>query len=203
MVLTPEKIEEIKQQLQGLSPEEQKAKLQEILQTLPEEDREQLVSKPQCPFCLMAEGKIDTKKIYEDEDVLAVLDINPATKGHTLVFTKKHYQFLGQVDDHDLLKLMKAAKKVSEALLSALKATGTSIVIKNGPGAGQVSPHLLVNVIPRYDNDNVSLQWNPQKTDDAKLNEIASKLSSAIPKEETPIISEEKLEIEKEENRIP
>src|SRR3989344_1601038 len=82
-----------------LKEEEQKKVLPEFLKKLSPEQIEYLKQQqaPQCPFCLIAENKIKSKKIYEDNDIIAVLDINPANPGHTIVFPKTHYQILAQI----------------------------------------------------------------------------------------------------------
>ena len=171
-MLTPEKIEEIKMQLIGLEPEEQQKKLKELLSTLSEEEREQLVGKQQCPFCLMVEGKIQVNTVYEDEKVLAILDINPANKGHTLVFPKEHANVLQQVPSQIVTKLFEIANKISSAVLEAVHAEGTNIVVANGPIAGQTAPHILVNVITRFQNDAVAIQWDRKKADDEENQKV-------------------------------
>ena len=104
-MLTPEKIEEIKKQLMDLGPEEQQEKLKELLATLNPEEQEQLVGKRECPFCLMGQGKIPVKTVYEDGEVKAILDINPANKGHILLFPKDHAGVLAQVPDNIIKKV--------------------------------------------------------------------------------------------------
>lgn len=178
MALTEEKIQEIKEQFEGLSPEEQKAKLQEILASLPPEDREQLMGgQQQCPFCLMVQGQIPVKKVYEDDICLAILDINPANKGHILLFPKTHYQLLAQADDNEVAHLFKIANKLSTAVFEAVEAQGTNILVANGPVAGQTSPHVLINIIPRFEKDKVSIGWQPQKIDEKEMEDIAKDIA--------------------------
>jgi len=211
MALTPEKVEEIKSQLQGLSPEEQQAKLQEILQTLTPEEREELMGGAQqggqCPFCAMAEGQIPVKTVYEDDQVMAILDINPASKGHVLVFLKKHYQFLGQIEDAEAGYLFKITNQISTAVFEAMGATGTNIVVNNGQGAGQTAPHVLINVIPRYENDGINLRWNPQKIEEAEMEEIAKKIQEKTANvgasKEAPAVIQEEVSKEEDDLRVP
>ena len=68
--------------------------------------------KVECIFCKIINGEIPSKKIYEDENVLAFLDINPSSPGHTLVVPKKHILDFQEIDDDDLLNLMKICKKI-------------------------------------------------------------------------------------------
>ncbi|HII14700.1 MAG TPA: HIT family protein [Nanoarchaeota archaeon] len=184
MALTPDKINAIKAQLADLSPEQQQEKLQEIMASLPPEDQEELTGgKQQCPFCLMVEGKIPVKKVYEDADSIAILDINPANKGHLLLFPKKHYAMMAQMGDAEAGKLYAAANKLSKAVFEALNAAGSNIIVGNGAIAGQRAPHALINIIPRFEGDKVVVGWNAVKIEESEMEDIANKISAKIPKE--------------------
>ncbi len=212
MAVTQELVDGIKKQLEGLSPEEQQAKLDEILSQLPPEDREQLMGGGgKCPFCLMAEGKMPVKKVYEDDVVMAILDINPANKGHTLLFPKKHSQLLVQVDDKEVAHMFQVANKLSEAIFHALGAKGTNIVVSNGSAAGQTAPHVLINIIPRFEKDGVAIGWSPKKLDEAEMEDAANKISEKAKgirlKKDEPIVIKPKIEERKsnflDDSRIP
>lgn len=181
MTLTPEKIEEIKKELMALEPEAQQKKLQEILAEMSPEEREQLVGKQECPFCLMVQGKIPVKKVYDDDSVMAILDINPANKGHVLLFPKEHASFLAQVPDDTVTHLFKVANKIAAGVFDGMQAQGTNILVANGAAAGQTAPHVIVNIIPRFEKDKVSIGWNPIKIEDSEMDEIAEKIRSKIP----------------------
>ncbi len=187
MTLTQEKVEAIKKELQCVEPEEQQERLQEILSTLTPEEREQLVGKQQCPFCLMAEGKIPTVKVYEDNDILAILDINPASPGHTLIFTKAHYALITELSSDEASKLFTTANKIAKAITKALNASGVNIYAASGPAAGQTAPHVLVNIIPRFENDGIRFGWQPKKLDSDALSEIGKKISENIEKEKPKV----------------
>ncbi|MFH1455349.1 MAG: HIT family protein [archaeon] len=211
MTLTPEKIEQIKKQLEGLSPEKQKKKVQEIMAKLSPEEREQLMGgQQQCPFCLMNEGKIPVKKVYEDDKVMAILDINPANKGHVILFPKKHYQLSAQMDDDITSHLFAVANKLSSAVFEVTGAQGTNILLANGPVAGQTAPHVLVNIIPRFENDEVAIGWKPKQIDENEMGKIAQEISvkaSAIKvSKQIEVIKPKKLDViedKDEEPRIP
>jgi histidine triad (HIT) family protein len=189
-MLTPEKIEEIKKQLMDLGPEEQQEKLKELLATLNPEEQEQLVGKRECPFCLMGQGKIPVKTVYEDGEVKAILDINPANKGHILLFPKDHAGVLAQVPDNIIKKMFSVANKLATAMFEATKAAGTNILVANGPVAGQTAPHVIVNIIPRFEGDKIAIGWQPTKADDAELESLAEKIKNAMPKTDSPTIKE-------------
>ncbi len=182
-MLTPEQIEAIKGELISLSPEEQQIKLKEIISKLPQEEREQLIGKQQCPFCLMTEGKIPVRKVFDDEKVLAVLDINPANEGHTILFPKQHYDSLQEVPENIIQHLFLVANKISKALLDANLCDSTNILINNGSSAGQTSPHVLINIIPRKEKDKVSIGWDHQKFPDNKMDSVLELIKKKIPKD--------------------
>jgi len=187
MVLTPENINSIKAQLAGLSPEQQQEKLHEILESLSPEEQEQLVGKQKCPFCSMAAGEIPVKKVYEDADCIAILDINPANKGHMLLFPKKHYGMMAQMEDREAGLLYAVANKLSKAVFEGLKASGSNIVVGNGAIAGQRAPHALINIIPRFDGDKVVVGWNPVKLSEDEMDDALKQISAHIPKEQKEV----------------
>ncbi len=106
-----------------------------------------------CIFCLIAAGKIPSKKVYEDSKVLAFLDINPVTEGHTLVVPKMHYDTISQVPDAELGVIFGVVKKLATNLKEKLGADGLNIMQNNGKAAGQEIPHFHVHIIPRKIND--------------------------------------------------
>ena len=120
---------------------------------MPEPDIAQ--AKQQCIFCQIASGAVASKKVYEDEKVLGILDINPANPGHILLLPKEHYAFMPQIPEDMVAHLGMVAKQLSQALLRSLKATGTNIFVANGGAAGQRALHFMLHVIPRAEGDKV------------------------------------------------
>lgn len=106
-----------------------------------------------CIFCKIVNGEIDSYKIYEDSDTLAFLDINPRTKGHTLVIPKVHAETIFDLDDKNLEKLSVAVKRTTEKIDSILHPEGYNIGWNHGEIGGQVVPHLHVHIMPRYNGD--------------------------------------------------
>ncbi|HIH58556.1 MAG: Hit-like protein involved in cell-cycle regulation [archaeon GW2011_AR17] len=203
-MLSLERIEEIKEELQGLSPEEQQKKFQEIIQSLDPEEREQLTGKQQCPFCLMAKGEIPVKKVYEDETLMGILDIRPANKGHTLLFPKEHHKMLSTVPEPLVAHMFTTANKLSTAVFDAMQAQGTNILVANGPAAGQTAPHVLINIIPRFTKDKVVIGWDAEKIDDTEMEKIAGSIQSKIPKEKAKITQKKEMQSVREDfSRIP
>ncbi len=115
------------------------------------------LQKKNCIFCHIVSGKVPAKKIFEDDKVLAFLDINPASPGHILLIPKVHHAILPQIPDDEVAHLFRVSKKISNTLLKSLLVKGTNIFVANGAVAGQKAPHFMIHVIPRSDNDGVNL----------------------------------------------
>ena len=143
----------------------------------PEELKE--LSKKQCIFCQIISGKVASKKIYEDESCIAILDINPANPGHTLILPKEHYSIMPLMPEEEITHLFSVSKRISMAQIRALKADGTNIFVANGAAAGQKSPHFMIHVIPRKENDGITTFTLPQNDMTPEEN---MKLRSAIEK---------------------
>jgi histidine triad (HIT) family protein len=133
------------------------------------------MQKQQCIFCKIISGEIPSKKVYENDNAVVILDINPVNDGHCLVIPKKHYQIMPQIPSSELGKLFELAKKTSHSLLKGLSMEGTTIFVANGATAGQKAPHFMVHVIPRKKGD--GLFYIPKnKIETEKLDELNDKL---------------------------
>mgnify|MGYP002791139423 FL=1 len=114
-----------------------------------------------CIFCKIANGEIPSATIYEDEDFRVILDLSPASKGHALILPKEHYANLFELDDEKAGKVLVVTKKVITKMKEILNCDGYNLVQNNGEAAGQTVNHFHLHLIPRYEGDNVGLQWNP------------------------------------------
>jgi len=212
MALTKEQAEAVRKQiLEQLKklPKEQVGNLPEQIKKASPEELEAFVNQMQarqsgaaagkggeCIFCKIIKGEIDTVKIYEDQDILAVLDIMPASKGHIIVMPKKHIQFIQELSESLLNKIMHFVKLISPAIIQLLKAQSLSIYIPQGQLAGQAMPHFIVNIIPRYEKDNVSIGWNREKADLKELEKVAVKIRKVASTHVINHIAEEKKKVE-------
>jgi histidine triad (HIT) family protein len=111
------------------------------------------LQKQNCIFCKIVSKEIPAKILHEDDDVICILDINPASEGHILVMPKKHYMILPHIPEPLQEKLFITVRLMSNTLLKAMQCKGTSIFIANGSAAGQKAPHVLIHVFPRTEND--------------------------------------------------
>ena len=106
-----------------------------------------------CLFCKIIVGEIPAQKIYEDEHIIAFLDIHPVNIGHTLVIPKKHFANLYETPNETLAHMMVVVKKLSIAVKSSLGADGINIEMNNDPIAGQIIFHTHLHIVPRFDGD--------------------------------------------------
>ena len=112
-----------------------------------------------CIFCKIIAGEIPSATVYEDDDVKAILDVNPAARGHVIVLPKKHASDVFSIPDEDLSKAICVAKKIAIAVKEAYKCDGVNILQNNGEAAGQTVFHLHIHVIPRFEGDTISVKW--------------------------------------------
>ena len=163
---------------QNISPEQLREMQEKIKQMSPEELKE--FQKKQCIFCQIISGKVQSRKVYEDDKVIALLDINPANPGHVLLLTKEHYSIMPQIPDDEISHVFMAVKALSNSMLRGIDAQGTNIIVANGIAAGQRAQHFMAHVIPRKENDGVNFTL-PQKTmEQDEIESTGNKLIAAL-----------------------
>ena len=106
-----------------------------------------------CPFCKIVAGEIVSYNIYENDQVLAFLDIKPHARGHTVVIPKVHQVLAEDLPERIYLALMKSVREVMRLLKGKLGADGFNVGWNDGSSAGQVVPHLHLHIFPRYNGD--------------------------------------------------
>ncbi|OCN05207.1 HIT family hydrolase [Erysipelotrichaceae bacterium MTC7] len=120
-----------------------------------------------CIFCKIIDGEIPSYKVYEDQDVLAFLDISQVTKGHTLVIPKKHYENFVDVDTETMQKVMVVAQDLAKSYMNKLDCTGLNILSNVNEVAGQSVFHFHVHIIPRYHaTDDVVIEFKESPEQD-------------------------------------
>lgn len=116
-----------------------------------------------CVFCKIVQGTLPSTRIFEDQLSLVFLDIAPVVKGHALVIPKEHYDPITATPDAVLQHLITVARRIAAAQMTGLSADGVNIMQANGAAAGQVVPHLHFHIIPRFNNDGHSWNWQTKK----------------------------------------
>ena len=133
-----------------------------------------------CIFCKIILGEIPSSVLYEDEDFKVILDIFPASKGHAIILSKKHYTNLFELEDDVAGKVLIAAKKVATAMKEELGCDGINLLQNNGEAAGQSVFHIHFHLIPRYKDDNILIKWKTGKYEDGEAAELAKKIANRL-----------------------
>jgi len=129
-----------------------------------------------CLFCKMVAGKIPVAKIYEDQLVLAFLDISPVSDGHTLVIPREHIEKLHDCPHQLLSQLGSRLGRITKAVAAAMKSDGYNLLCNNGRAAGQLVEHLHFHIIPRNTGDGLFDRWPAYRYKEGKITEIAAKI---------------------------
>lgn len=130
-----------------------------------------------CVFCRIVEGSIPSYKVYEDDDVLAILDISQATIGHTLVMPKIHVSNILESSDELNQKLFKVVGILSKRISENLNCEGINIVSNNKQLAGQTVDHLHIHIIPRYIDDDFSIIYPSNSLTKEQFLELLDKIN--------------------------
>lgn len=133
-----------------------------------------------CVFCKIAEKKIPSKLIYEDEETMAFLDINPGAPGHSLIIPKKHYDTLFEMPEDEVSTLFKTVAKIVNAINRVVKPDGVNVFQNNKAAAGQLVNHVHVHVFPRFHGDGIDFKWRRVVLDDDDLDNIARKIKEGV-----------------------
>ena len=133
-----------------------------------------------CIFCKIVRGEIPSHKVYEDDDVLAFLDISQVTKGHTLVISKKHYDNFLATPQETMHKVMDVAQRIGQIAIKFLGAKGVNILTNCYPAAGQSVNHFHVHVIPRYDEGDGFLLEMKNNAEGLNLPVIAEQIKNKL-----------------------
>ena len=128
-----------------------------------------------CVFCKIISGEYNSSKVYEDDKVLAILDLSQATYGHTLVMPKEHYENIFDLDEETAKHLFNVVTKIAKHYGNIIpNIKGINLLNNNGTKAGQTVMHYHIHIIPRYDDDDlVEMKFTEHKLD---LNDICQQL---------------------------
>jgi histidine triad (HIT) family protein len=130
-----------------------------------------------CVFCSIIAGKLPKAVLYEDRNILVLMDKYPINVGHTLVIPKIHYDNLLLMPLSEVGKLYALIPVIAKAVIRAVKADGFNIGQNNGRAANQIVPHVHVHIIPRFKEDSPNGRWPVRRVADyTELIEIADKI---------------------------
>lgn len=132
-----------------------------------------------CLFCKIIAGEIPSVKVYEDEYVLAFLDINPVKAGHTLVVPKNHAPDIAESTNEDLSRVMAAVRMLAPKIKDVVGADGYNVTTNVGAAAGQSVFHTHLHIIPRYQNDDL-LMWPHEGATDEEREAMGVKIREQL-----------------------
>jgi histidine triad (HIT) family protein len=135
-----------------------------------------MAAQEDCLFCGIVAGEVPAEIVDSDEDTVAFLDINPATRGHALVVPREHSRDLMDVSDSDLQSTMLAARRLARRMDETLRPDGFNLLNSCRPAAWQTVFHFHVHVVPRYDEDPLELPWKPEPGDPEEIRAVAGEL---------------------------
>lgn len=135
-------------------------------------------------FSRMIRGEIPCHRVYEDDHVIAILDINPLAAGHTLVIPKEPAATMGELSDTAASALGRVLPRISRAVCAAVGAEQYNLVQNNGPIAGQSVYHVHVHIIPRFENrphaGGVELVWDASPADPEALADLGRHIARLL-----------------------
>ena len=134
------------------------------------------IMKQDCIFCKIVNNEADSFKIYEDDKVLAFLDINPTSVGHTLIIPKYHYENVFDIPKEILEKIVSVTKMLAEKYKEKLSATGVNILHASGKDAQQSVFHFHMHLVPRYPQDGMDLWFHKYSRPETDLEEVFRKI---------------------------
>ena len=131
----------------------------------------------ECLFCKIIKKKVKTNIITQNEGAIAILDIYPASDGHTLIITKKHFANIAEVDEKSWEYLLPLIKRIINKLQAAFQPSGFNVITNMNEIASQSIFHLHIHVIPKYEKDK-GFVWTTRAELKYSLDEVAKKLIS-------------------------
>ena len=135
-----------------------------------------------CIFCEIVRGSSPVSWVYQDDTVVAFMDIQPITQGHMLVVPREHAVLMTDINETAAMRTFRVARKLAAVARHTLGASGINIIVMDGEAAYQDVPHFHVHVIPRYPRDGFGLTFPEsyeQKPPRAQLDAIAAALHAA------------------------
>lgn len=133
-----------------------------------------------CIFCRIAGGEIPSQKVYEDERVLAFLDIGPLAQGHTLLIPKAHAEQIDQLSPQDAAHIGGLLPRIAAAVRAAMNVPALNILQNNGRESGQAVLHVHFHFIPRTEGDGLGYRWNAGKYPPGRIDQVREDIRAAI-----------------------
>ncbi len=133
-----------------------------------------------CVFCRIVARQIPASIVHEDAQTIAFMDLGQVNPGHVLVALKAHAENVYALDDEQAAAVFRSVARLARAIRDVFAPPGLSVYQANGPSAGQTVFHLHVHLVPRYDDDGMSLTWPVKNPPRAVLEEAAARLRGVL-----------------------
>jgi histidine triad (HIT) family protein len=135
-----------------------------------------------CIFCRIVDKKTAAVILWEDKDILSIMDLYPAANGHVLILPKRHIENLYSLPTDLGCRIMETAIKIANAIKVTLTPEGLNLVQANGNIAGQTIPHFHMHIVPRYKNDAIIFKFGhgTVSTDISELGKVASRIQKGL-----------------------
>jgi histidine triad (HIT) family protein len=140
---------------------------------------QEIASDPDCIFCKIASGVAPSFKVYEDDQALAFMDINPFNEGHALAIPKAHFINLLDVSEDAMSATINAAQRAARAIEKRISPDGINLIQANGPGAAQSVMHFHIHILPRKFGDEAPINWGLRPGNQAVIADLAEMLMGA------------------------
>ncbi|WP_304507073.1 HIT family protein [Anaerotignum sp.] len=133
-----------------------------------------------CIFCKIINGDIPSATIYENEEFKVILDRFPANEGHVLILPKQHFANIFDIDPQLAGRLFVLATKIAREMKNVLGFEHLNVMQNNGTVAGQTVFHFHLHLIPRYENDGITIAYKPMDLTDAQIEDMRKKLEMSL-----------------------
>jgi histidine triad (HIT) family protein len=131
-------------------------------------------------FSKILSGELPCHRVYEDDQVLAFLDIFPLSRGHTLIIPKEPAETIDQLSDESAAAIGRVLPRIARAVMAATGCTAYNVLQNNGAEAHQAVFHVHFHIIPRTDTAGLGIGWRPGKLDPAEAQQLAAKVVAAL-----------------------
>ena len=133
-----------------------------------------------CVFCSIISGEIPAITVYEEDQTLGFMDINPGNTGHLLVIPKQHYRNIFDIPPATAGRIMEVGTKLANAIKTALNPDGLNLFQSNEAAAFQSVFHFHLHLIPRWEDDSLVLPWKPKPGDMDQIRNVAAQIQAHV-----------------------